>query len=273
MTQIDPRILRISVEVNGQLKIYEGLQMTASGTKCANATQNECEVKITNLDRATRDYLVTETSPYNKNTTPKRITVEAGRRSTGTALVFVGDVVTASQAQPPDITTTIRCATGNYSKGDIIARSQPGMAALSTIAAQVARDLGLSCNFQCKDKQIGNYSFSGGALKQVDKLGSVGRVNAYVDDRMLVVKDYNAPLRGRTRVLNSDTGMIGAPEFTEHGVKVRMLFDNQTSLGAGLDIRSATLPAANGLYTVYKLGFELANMDVPWYYIAEAKRV
>jgi len=269
---LDDRVLRVGIEVNGVLKTYDGLAVTVSGSKCANATQNECEIKITNLDRATRDYILTETSPFNKNTTPKRITVEAGRKSTGAALVFMGDIVTAKGSQPPDIAVTIKAATGNYSKGDIIARSQPGMVALRRIAEQVAKDLGLSLDFQCTDKQIANYSFTGGALKQVEKLGSCGRVNAYVDDKALVLKNYNVPLANRTRVLNLDTGLIGVPEFTEQGIKVKMLFDNQTTLGSGLDITSVMLPAANGLYTVYKLTFELANREVPWYYIAEGTR-
>ena len=271
-TELDPRIVRIGVEVDGKLKTYDGLAVTVSGTKVANATQNECEIKITNLDRATRDFLLTETSPFNKNRTRKRITVEAGRVSTGAALVFVGDVTSAVGSQPPDITVTIKCATGDFSKGAVIARSQPGMQSLRSIAAQVAKDLDLSLAFQALDKQIANYAFTGAALKQVEKLGQVGKVNAYVDDSTLVVKPANAALEGRTRVLSIDTGMIGVPEFTEQGIKVKMLFDNQTVLGSGLEIKSQMNPAANGLYIVYKLAFELASRDVPFYYIAEAKR-
>lgn len=269
---LDDRILRVGIEVNGVLKTYEDLAISVGGQKCANGVQNECEIQITNLDRATRDYILTETSPFNKNKTPKRITVEAGRRSTGTALVFLGDIVTAKGTQPADIVVIIKAATGNYSKGDVIARSQPGMVSLRRIAEQVAKDLVLSLDFQCTDKQIANYSFTGGALKQVEKLGSCGRVNAYVDDKTLVLKNYNVPLANRTRVLNLDTGLIGVPQFTEQGIKVKMLFDNQTTLGSGLDVTSVMLPAANGLYTVFKLAFELTNRDTPWYYIAEGTR-
>jgi hypothetical protein len=272
VAELDPRLLRIGIEINGELKSYEGLAMSASGTKYANANQNECEIKITNLDKATRDYLLTETSPFNKNKKKKVVTVEAGRVSTGYALVFVGDITSAVGAQPPDITMTIKAATGDYSKGVIIARSQPGVTPLRNIATRIAQDLGLALDFQAKPKQISNYSFTGGALKQVEQLGAMGRVNAYVDDTTLVVKDYNAALTRRVRVLNLDTGMIGIPEFTEQGIKVKMLFENQTVLGGGLDVSSKLNPAANGLYTVYKLSFELASRDTPWYYIAEATR-
>jgi hypothetical protein len=270
--ELDPRLLRIGIEIGGQLKLYEGLAMTASGTKYANANQNECEVKITNLDQATRDFLLTETSPFNKNKKRKILTVEAGRVSTGYALVFLGDITNAVGAQPPDITMTLKAATGDYAKGEIIATSQPGVAPLRNIAARVAQDLGLSLTFQAKPKQISNYSFTGSKVKQVEQLGAMGRVNAYIDDAALIVKDFNAPLALRTRELNLDTGLIGIPEFTEQGIKVKMLFDNQTTLGGGINLTSKLNPAANGKYAVFKLGFELASRDNPWYYVAECTR-
>jgi len=272
MLTLDPRLLRIGIEIDGQLKTYDGLAMTVSGTKYANANQNECEVKITNLDKATRDYLLTETSPFNKNKKRKILTVEAGRVSTGYSLVFSGDITNAVGAQPPDITLTLKAAAGDFAKGEIIARSQPGTAPLENIATRVAKDLGLSLNFEAKPKQISNYTYTGSAVKQVEQLGAMGRVNAFIDDLALVVKDFNAPLAGRTRELSLDTGMIGIPEFTDQGIKVKMLFDNQTVLGGGLNITSKMNPAADGLYTVYKLTFELASRDTPFYYIAEATR-
>lgn len=270
--ELDPRLLRIGIEIGGQLKLYEDLAMTASGTKFANANQNECEVKITNLDEATRNYLLTETSPFNKNKKRKILTVEAGRKSTGYSLVYTGDITNAVGAQPPDITLTLKAATGDYAKGQIIASSQPGIVPLRNIASRIAQDLGLSLIFEAKPKQISNYSFTGSAVKQVEQLAAMGRVNAYIDDRALIVKDFNAPLAKRTRELSLDTGLIGIPEFTEQGIKVKMLFDNQTVLGGGLNTTSKINPAANGLYTIFKLGFELASRDTPFYYIAECAR-
>lgn len=270
--ELDSRIVRVGIEVNGQLRTYDGLAVVVSGCKFANANQNECEVKITNLARATRDYIVTETSPFNKSKTRKRLIVEAGRKSTGVSTVFVGDITCATVTQPPDVTLTLKAATGDYSKGDVLQRTQPGLCSLRQIAAQVAKDLGLSLDFQCADKQIANYTFTGSALRQVDQLGTFGRVNAYVDDAALILKNYGRPLSGSSRVLNLETGMIGIPEFTERGIKVKMLFDNQTKLGSGLEVRSELNPAANGSYTVYKLGFELASRDTPFYLIAEASR-
>lgn len=269
---LDPRILRVSIEVNGKVKTVEDLNISAVGVKYANANQNEAEIKISNLDKDTLDYLLTETSPFNANHTKKKIVVEAGRRSTGASIVYVGDICSATVGQPPDVTVAIKSATAEFSKGNIIQRSQPGLCSLRTVAQRVADDLALLLDFQCRDKQIANYSFTGAALRQVDQLGRCGLVNAYVDDKSLVIKNFGEPKKGSTRILSIDSGMVGTPEFTERGVKVAMLFDNQTTLGSGLQIQSIMNPAVNGLYAVYKLSFDLANRDTPFYLIAEASR-
>jgi hypothetical protein len=270
--QLDPRIVQVSIEVNGQLKTYQGLDMLITGTKFANANQNECEVKITNLDKQTRDYILTETSPFNLNRTPKLLTVNAGRISYGTTRIFTGNIISAVPSQPPDIALTLKCLTSNYSKGNIVARNQISSSSLSRIAGQVASDLGVALDFQAKDKQIANYQYSGPVLKQVDKLEELGNINAYIDNDVLYVKDKNAALKNRIKIINIDTGMIGIPEITEQGIKVKFLLDNQTALGGALQVQSIMYPAVNGNYIIYKLGFEIASRDTPFYWIAEAKR-
>ena len=270
---LDPRIIKITIEVNGRLKTYSSpMNIRATGTKFGNALQNECTVVLTNLDRSTQDFILTETSPYILNRTPKTITVEAGRESYGTAVIYRGNVIKSIVSQPPDIGVSLTCLTGNYLKGNIITRNQSGNATLKEISRGVSQDTGTILNFQATDKNIGNYSFGGGALNQVELLNSMGGINAFIDNDTLIVKNAFIPLTGITRVLSAETGMIGIPEFTEQGIKVKMLLDNQTTLGAGLRITSVQYPAANGEYVIYKLGFDIASRDTPFYYIAEAAR-
>ena len=273
MNALDPRIIRVSIEVNGKTKVYTApLMITATGTKYANALQNEAQIVIANLDRATQDYILTETSPYNLNRTPKSVTIEAGRESYGTAVIYRGNIVTSQVTQPPDIGIVLKCLTGNFLKGNILSRYQPGQATLKQISAGVAQDMNTLLNFQATDKNIANYNFSGAALKQIDLIGTMGGVVAYLDDNVLVVKDGFVPLTGTLKILNADTGMIGIPEFTEQGLKVKFLLDNRTTLGGGLRVTSRLYPAVNGDYVIYKLGFEIATRDTPFYYIAEAAR-
>lgn len=269
---IDPRLLRIGIEVSGQIRYYEDLNIEASGTKFANANENECEVKISNLSKTVRDYILSETSPFLKSKTPKRLIVEAGRLSTGYSTIFIGDIISAVPSQPPDIELTIKAQTGSTSKGDIVAKSFGEKTNLSQLAKEVAKDLGLVLVFNARDKKVSNYSFTGGKLKQVEELGRMGGVNAFIDDDKLVVKDVEAPLNGKTQLLDKTSGMIGLPEITEHGIKVKYLYNNESAIGGALEIRSEINPAANGSYIIYKLSFDLASRNNQFYLTAEAKR-
>lgn len=167
---------------------------------------------------------------------------------------------------------TLKSATGQAAKGTIVSNSQPGKVSLSKVSKQLADSLGLNLRFEATDKNISNYNFSGAQLKQVDALGETGGVSVYIDDNSLVVKDINVPLTGITRALSEETGMIGIPELTEQGVKVRMLLDTQTKIGGGLKVDSKMYPTVNGEYVVYQLGFDIASRETPFYFDAWAKR-
>lgn len=272
MDRLDPRIVRIGVEVDGQIQVYEDLDIRVSGTKTADPLQNTCEITISNLTRQTRNYLLTETSPFNANRTPKRVFVEVGRVSTGVARVFVGEITEAKPSQPPDIALTLKAKTSNFAKGSIMARAGAAQQSLSSLAAQVAGDLSLTLDFQATDKQVANYSFSGPALKQVNALELIGGVDAFVDDDTLVVKDRGQPLPNRSRTLSQESGLIGAPEATERGVKVTFFLDKDTVLGGALVLESKLNPALSGEYTIYKLDFEAETRGQAFYWVAEASR-
>jgi hypothetical protein len=268
-SRLDKRVVRVGIEVNGQIKTYEGLNIIASGTKYANENQNDCTVEISNLDKNTLNYILTETSPFNNNRTPKKIFVDAGRESIGVTRVYSGDIVASSPTQPPDITLKLKCLTGNYAKGKLVSTSQSSKALLSQISKNAAQSLGVGLNFSATDKEVTNYAYSGAALKQVDDLNSLGNLDAYIDDDTLFVKDANLPLPGKITVLNAKSGMVGIPEVTERGIKVVFLLDAQTKLGGILRIESKLYTALNGDYVIYKLGFNITSRDRPFYWIAE----
>lgn len=270
---LDLRRVRVGIEINGQINWYEGLKVKATGTKYANPTQNDCTVVITNLKRQTRDYLVTEASPFNSNPTPKRLILEAGRVSTGVSQIFIGDIVSAEPSEPPDIELTIVAKTANASKGKLTAKSGDANSKLSTIAKSIADDIGVDLDFQATDKNIGNYTHSGPELKQVELLQQAGGVSAYIDDKKLVVKDAKLALNAKMRVLNKNSGMVGVPKPTEKGLKVIYLIDKDSIIGGGLRLQSQINPAANGDYVITQLAFDITTHDTPFFYTALATRL
>lgn len=280
----DERLLRVGIEVEGQVRIFEGnpqdgstgFDIRVKGDKFGSLTQNETEVSITNLDQPTRDFLLTEGTPFNRlrNRVRNRIFIEAGRVSTGYHRVFEGDITTTSVSQPPDIITTIRALTNQFQKGEIVSAQALPMATLNDIAQSTADSLGVRLEFLSENNpQISNYQYNGSVAGQVNKLGSLVSGDVYVDDDTLVVKDATQSLPGRNRVLNLDNGLIGIPQFQEFGIAVTYFFDSFSTVGTQLELQSTIYPATNGLYTIYKLSFDLASRDTPFYYQAEARRV
>jgi len=270
---LDPRIVQIGIEVSGQIKYYEGLNIQASGTKYANSTENECTVIISNLSKETRDYILTETSPFIQSPDPKRLIVKAGRESTGPALIFVGDVISATPTQPPDISLTIKAKTGNTQKGNVVSVQYPDTVNLSQIAKDVADTLGVTLSFEATDKKVANYSFTGGNLKNINQIGYIGGVDVFLDDDSLVVKDKNKPIREGVKLITLDSGMVGIPEITEHGVRVTFLLDPGVKIGSEIQCKSKINPAVDGNYEIFRLSFDIASRDRSFYYIAEAKRL
>jgi hypothetical protein len=80
-------------------------------------------------------------------------------------------------------------------------------------------------------------------------------------------------MTGVLAYVNADTGMIGIPEINEQGVKCTVLFDTRMTLGGAMDVTSQIYPSVNGQYCIYKLGFDLANRDTPFYWMPEGKRL
>lgn len=273
MTEIDPRLMTISIEINGKVETFnQDFNIAASGVKFANENQDQCEITLTNLKKDTRDYLLSETTPYNLLKKPKTVTVQAGRVSYGLSLIYSGQVVSSHPSQPPDISIKLRCASFNFQK-NLFATNQASQISFKSLAQGVASSLGIGLKFEAQDKNISNYTYSGALLGQVNKLSEMGNVSAYIDNNTLVVKTINVPLNNSLSVLNMDTGMIGIPQITEWGIKATFLLNNTAKLGGRLRIESKIYLAANGDYTIYKLGFQLASRDTPFYYIAEGWRL
>jgi hypothetical protein len=277
---LDPRMIKIVLDIGSTQYTFEDdgtnsyLYLTAKGTKFANAIQNECQVEIGNLSADLKNEILTQTSPYANPAVDKSMTVYAGRVSTGYAMIYTGDITESKVTQPPDVFVTLSTKTCHNKKSTVGSRHKAGANKFSLISAGVAQDLGLTLNFQSTDKFINNYNHNGSITGQVDKLNDLDNNSCcYVDDKTLVVKPKYNPLPNFVTTVNQNTGMIGIPETTDKGTKITFLLDNNTRLGGAVTLTSELNPSLNGTYVIYKLGFNIANRDNPFYYEAACVRV
>ena len=279
MVEIDLRLLEIEIQVGDNIHRFTGdLAIRAQGMLFANPLSDVGEVTIFNLDRATQDYILQVTSPYTSNRQEKFLNILAGRKSYGTTLIYRGTILVANATQPPDIGVVLKCLSGATFQNTIYSVSYPGSVSAVTAYGALAKRFNASTHIQITNlPNIGNYAFSGTAIGELKYINSFGTSTSFVthgrNGNTLVVKGIYTPLTGTLRVVSEETGMIGVPEWTELGVRVTFLIDNKTQIGGGLQIISRRYPAFSGYYVIFKLGYNLASREEPFYYIAEAARV
>ena len=254
------------------LIINGGLSIRASGMKYANAIQNDCHLQIANLKKETRDHLATQLTQWNYNQRRKHIRLHVGRVSTGLFLLYSGDIIECTSSQPPDIMLNIKCQTMAFWKQNFLAQAQNIDAPVSQIINGIGRSLGtpdipVTIRNESTNKTISNYSYTGSAAKQIDKLNTMG-VTAFMDNDTLIVTDKGVPLKNEVHTLNMNTGMIGVPELTDVGMRVRMLITPNIKIGGKIALQSYLNPFLNGNYYIYQMGFEIASRDTPFYGIA-----
>ena len=98
-------------------------------------------------------------------------------------------------------------------------------------------------------------------------------VSAFVDGDQLYVTDLNTPLKGKLQILNDQSGLIGIPELTEQGVRLKYLMSPLSVVGGALQVESSVWKGINGLYRIFQLGWDIATRDDPFYWIADCKRI
>ena len=273
MIEIDLIRVRVGIEIEGQMTFYENMKIKATGKKFTDPTQNEAEVTISGLNERTRNFILTETSPYTKKSKPSRLTIEAGRVKDGLFLVFNGDIISSNVGMPPDLDLTIKAKTNNSNFAKVVITNGKAQQKLSEIAKIIANNNGLNLNFLAKDKNIANYSYSGTASKQIKDLQDVGNVNAFVDDKDLIIKDVSSPVKGRRRILNMNSGLVGIPKQTETGAEITYLINDNSLLGGQITLESKFNKPLNGDYVIENLSFNIENEGNNFFYIANCRRL
>ena len=269
----DSRLMEFAVNIDGETYIYDqSYYLAAYGVKYTNGNLGECSIRIDNIARHTRDTLISKTSPFAAHRQLATVSLKLGRQSTGLFTVFEGQATASNPTQPPDIGLFIHTLAGSYWMGTMVSNVFPTTAMISVIAKKIADDLGLALEFHATDRAVVNFTFTGAAVKQVKRLNEVGGIEAHIDTGKLIVRDINQPRRDTAVIVSQATGMIGVPQINEYGVNVTMLINQELLAGDKIEVKSDLNPAANGTYTIYKLGFEASSWETPFYWKIEARR-
>lgn len=277
---MDKRLMRVIITVDGSSTQYDtvgddGLAMKASITKSSDPKQNKGEVTIEGLRREERERVLMRISPWRKDKKMARLEIQAGRESWGLRTLFVGDITGASITQPPDIQLRMTATTGQNLRTTASPVSAPATHNLQQVAEDIAKRGGLNLHVSDKaplTKTVTNWRSDSGCQQQIEELSRASGCDVSIDDSELVIKPRGQHKAGSTSVVISrDSGMVGIPELSESGLKVKCLLDPAFSVGCRYRVESELHPGATGWYVADSISWELATHDTAWYVALESK--
>jgi hypothetical protein len=264
----DQRIIKVGIEIDGTIEVFDKVKIDATGTKFRAADQSTANIRIYNLTREHRQYILTKASPSVLLPKPINVSLDVGRESYGTFRLFEGAVYQGGVSQPPDIGIMLQSLTNNYLLMNTTVASFPEYASLHQIASTIAGQIGCTLLLKSKnpERKISNYSFTGSPQKQVQKLNEMGVV-AFVDNKVLVVVDPQQSRSDDIFTISAASGMVGVPQPTTDGCLVRTMIGQGIEVGNEVRIESDVNPGVNGNYIIIQLDFEISNRDEPFYYV------
>lgn len=270
----DNRLVTVSIQTQGQTYTYDQRYfIRAQGERKASPLMSPAEFRIDNINRDLRNYLLTVCSPFSQQNYQNKtqamlpfVTLDVGRDSFQPFRMFQGNCVAVAPTQPPDIGITLKTLQGIVLQMQSLTMTQPQNITLKTLAGQIAGNLGYSLEFTATDKQINNFSFSGTSYTQITKLAECGNIDVFIDNTTLVVKDHGTARQGTTPVISSQTGLVNVPVVNEYGVQLRSLINSEIKIGGSIQVQSQINPAANGIWYVYRLNYDVSTWETPFYW-------
>ena len=127
MQRLDQRIVTVSIEIDGQVNTYGGLNsplyIEAKGANFASPLMGDCKIVILGLKRDIRNYILQNTLPLQPNNKVINVQLDVGRQSYGTHTRFIGQVFKSSSTEKPDIGLNLDCRIGFGNKTKLVLRS------------------------------------------------------------------------------------------------------------------------------------------------------
>ncbi len=270
-SSFDKRIIRVGIQIENDFQFFEGLDIRCVGQKVAGPESNICTIRISNLTRSQKNFILRTATPMVISSNPQRapilVTLDVGRESIEPFRLFEGTCWASDVTMPPDIGITLMSTTNNFAASFMDPINYGALAQLEDISLLIASQYGLTLNFTASPKQIANFNYTGGLQSALNKLALCGTVRVHLDNKILSVYDKGDTRGGVTPfVLNVQNSMVGIPEATQSGVRARMLIRPEPQIGGPITIQSQVNPSVNGDYYISTMNFNITSRDDPFWY-------
>lgn len=153
-------------------------------------------------------------------------------------------------------------------KADVI--SYKGSVPTVTIVKQIADAIGYTLEDSGVNTVLVNPYLTGNYIDQLDKMAKYGGDFSYILEGKTLAIWPKGRYRQRSdksyETINKSRGMIGVPGFNRSGVTVKTIFRENLHFGDKIQVESASLPNATGLYAIRAISHHLSSElpDGPW---------
>lgn len=244
------RLVRVTVSGSGGSAIFDGGQAPADGfkidftvSKGIGSKQNTATVTLWNLTKSNRSKLGEEFD---------QITLEVGYKDTGLSTIFKGQIrdVTHDKSSP-DISSAIECGDGDEGVNK-------GAASKTFPAGTKPKEIVEHLRDQMPKVEKGEIvglddlpayrrpvTVFGWSARELDQLGREhGFYWSIQNGKFNAVK--NTKHLGGDIVVSRESGMIGIPQETDKGVKVKTLLNPRIEPGKTIEVKSDFLDEESG---------------------------
>lgn len=201
------------------------------------------------------------------------VSVYAEDEETGMSLAFMGNIVTSvpNYNAAPDVTLEIEAMAGYYAKLLAVPPyTFKGSIPVSSILQEICQKAGFVFVNEGETKSVLNPYLKGSPIQKIITLANNYNLNIVVSGETVTLKPSQGD-RQVVSVLNKDSGMIGYPDFTANGIRVKSEYLPTVNVGDLIKVESI-VPKATGLWRVISVNHSLgAHMDnAPWFTTIEA---
>lgn len=205
-------------------------------------TPNNAIIRVTNLADSTADRIKKEYS---------RVTLQAGYQNGAYGIIFQGTVkqVRKGRENQTDTYLDIFAADSDeqYNFGMVNKTVSAGTSPedqTKMIAQEMGAQVGDVTYDTALQSNIRGKVLYGMARSQLRNLARTGLATWSLQDGKVTVLPLTGYAKGEAVVLNSKTGMIGLPEQTEEGIKIRCLLNPKIIIGTQVQINESSIQRA-----------------------------
>lgn len=206
-------------------------------------------IDIYNLQPSTREKLFLDYFDFQNI---QQVTLEAGYQNGRFDLIYKGRVVTCrTRHEHTENITRIEAQSGLLVLDSYIATSMNDGKFTTEVAREAANQItGLDSQFFTTEAitiprpvaLMGN---------EMAVLQTYTKGEAFVDNEKVIVLGENQCVDGDIRVIDDETGLLGAPEREQVTLTVSCIFEPRIKVGQGIEIKSRIAPEFDGQYKVW----------------------